>query len=110
METRKPEIKIDGSARGSVVKVRGELTFYYMGDLRDMLKTNLERAAEKKNFVFDLEDCTFVDSGCMGLMVEFKKELDKRGGDMRIINVSRYVEESMRRIGMGSIVPIMRKQ
>lgn len=109
MGTGRPEIQIDRDKKGNVVRVRGELTYYYMGELRDLLKTGLERDP-RRNFVFDLEDCTFVDSGCMGIMVEFKKELDKRGGDMKIINVAGYVEEAMKRIGMGTIVPIVRKQ
>ncbi len=109
METRKPEINIERGEENNTVRVSGELTYYHMSELRDFLRIGLERDPSK-NFVFDLAECTFVDSGCMGLMVEFKMELEKRGSDMSIINVSILVEEAMKRIGMDSIVSIKRKK
>lgn len=101
-----PVFKAKTSELETSITVEGELTYLHLREIRNSLKKLLPVVKEKKSFIFDFAECGFVDSGCMGLLVEFKKELDKRDSEMKIINVQRTVEEAMKRIGMGKIINI----
>lgn len=109
-KNRAPVFKSSVAGSETIVRVDGELTYVHLKEIRNALKGLLPLYNDKLSYVFDLSECDFVDSGCMGLLVEFKKELDKKDSEMKIINTQRPVEEAMKRIGMGKIISITGKK
>lgn len=101
-----PAFKATIKGHETSITVEGELTYLHQREIRNSLKKLLPILREKRSFIFDFTNCGFVDSGCMGLLVEFKKEIDKKDSEMKLINVQRTVEEAMKRIGMGKIISI----
>jgi len=97
----------DGEKR---IRVVGELNYYHFAEFKDTLRHHLEAKSCPLSFVLDMEECPFIDSGCLGMIAEFKKEVDRRGCSLRIENVNDHVGEAMRRIRLDTIITITGKE
>mgnify|MGYP006287508935 CR=1 FL=1 len=106
MEENSPRFSFVENGNEKRIVVSGELSYYHLGAFRDALRYYLDREQCPLNFILDLHQCDFVDSGCLGMIAEFKKEVDRRGCSLRIENVSPHVSEAMRRIRLHTIIDI----
>ena len=97
------KIKISPFVDGLVIKFSGELdsskTLLYREKIhREMAKNG------PKFLVFDLKDCTFIDSAGIGLILGRFNEVEKIKGDCGFINLSTYSRKVIRISGLFSIM------
>ena len=69
-----------------VVRVVGKFTFEHTAKLRDTLR---EQAMSRTTpfVVIDLQDCTYIDSSGLGLLVAVRNSLDKVQGTFRLCSL-----------------------
>jgi anti-anti-sigma factor len=92
------------------IHVEGDFTYEHTGTFRMLVKKMIGDCDCAPKIKLDLADCPFVDSGCMGAMAQTHKELNARGGELRIVNASPAVMEAMRRIRLDTIIPVKVKK
>jgi anti-sigma B factor antagonist len=67
-----------------VIKLSGRLDAYGSKELRSKFDQIADKAV---NFVFDLEECDFIDSTGLGTIVACLKSASQGGGDIHIANL-----------------------
>ncbi|MFA6450228.1 MAG: STAS domain-containing protein [bacterium] len=98
-------------AKGSVtIYVDGDFTYEHTGAFKTQVKKLIAECECVPKIRLDLADCSFVDSGCMGVMAHVQKELNSKGGELRVVNAAPLVLEAMRRIRLDAILPIRGKK
>jgi len=74
-------ITVDTNERAAVVTASGELDAFVADDLADAFR----RAGESGKVVVDLRAVSFMDSTALGLLVRAAREIDERGGAIRVV-------------------------
>jgi anti-sigma B factor antagonist len=86
-----------------IVRLHGDATLTETDSLRDALSPALE--AEPPCVVLDLSDLEFINSMGLGVLVEFRQELTRRGGQMRLAGATEAIAEMLRRTRLVELFP-----
>lgn len=97
-----PQVKRKGN-NVAVVRFPGNVT---MGEPAHVFKLTMEQLIGEErvtNLVLDLSETRLVDSAGLSAMTYALCLLRRRRGDMKLINVSKSVEEKIKAIGLGNL-------
>ena len=91
-------------------KQEGDTLTYLLHGRLDM-NTSPQFLAEMKlngvkNLIFDLADVDYIFSAGLRVFLQAQKEMNERGGTMKIINTQSQVKEIFNIVGFGSLMDI----
>lgn len=66
-------------------------------------------ASAPRHFVLDLQNVEYMDSACLGAMVELLTSMQSRGGRIALVNAGRNVEYLFRLTQLDRVFPICRE-
>ncbi|MDZ4725316.1 MAG: STAS domain-containing protein [Leptospira sp.] len=95
------ENKIDGV---TVLKLFGNLDMLNAGILKEKIKES--SADSEYKFVFDLGGVSFIDSSGFGLIMSLNDKLSAQGGGLKIVNVSKTIQQIFRISKISSVIQI----
>jgi len=74
-------------------------------------KASLEKAIEDEtNIILDLNRITFIDSSGLGVFLSCLKILSKKGGDMRICNITKPVRVLFEMVRLHQVIEVFNSQ
>jgi anti-sigma B factor antagonist len=82
------------SGQISIVDVKGRLTSFETGALRDTIARLLKQG--KKQIVLNLSGLVYLDSSGIGELVQNYLSVIKRGGEMKVVGLTAKVEEILK--------------
>ncbi len=71
-----------------VLKPQGRLVGPAGNELKQVIETHLQDAAESTNFLFDFADCLRIDSPAVGVILGLHVAIAQQGGVIGITNLS----------------------
>lgn len=80
--------------QGSLIALRGHLTFFEVGVLRDNVVRLLSEG--RKHIVLNLSALQYLDSSGIGELARIYVMVLKGGGEMKVVGLSRNVEEVLK--------------
>ncbi len=87
----------------TVTELSGHDAMSLMADLLRHVESS-----DVKHFVFDLQNVSYMDSSCVGAMVEMLTKLQKSGGRIALVNAGHSVSYLFRLTRLDRIFPICR--
>ncbi len=78
--------KVDATAEGTIIHVRGEIDIATAGRLRDVIEPHM---GPKQTIILDFSKVEFMDSSCLNLLVQARGRLTENGGSLILRNPSR---------------------
>jgi anti-sigma B factor antagonist len=75
----------------SLVDLRGQLTSFEVGVLRDAIRRLLDGG--HKNFVLNLSELSYLDSSGIGELARLYAAVVKRGGALKVVGLTSRVQE-----------------
>jgi len=74
-------------------------------------KANLEKEVENAtNILLDLNKITFIDSSGLGVFLSCLKTLNKKGGDLKICNITKSVRVLFELVRLHQIIEVFNSQ
>jgi len=95
------ESKIDGV---TVLKLFGNLDMLNAGILKERIKESGNEGEYK--FIFDLGGVSFIDSSGFGLIMSLNDKLAAQGGGLKIVNVSKTIQQIFKISKISSVIQI----
>jgi anti-sigma B factor antagonist len=87
----------------SVVEVSGKLTSFESGALRNSIDRLLKEG--RRQFVLNLSGLAYLDSSGIGDLVHTYMSVIKRGGEMKVVGLSKKVEEILKITQLYQVFP-----
>ena len=93
------DINVRKRSQVQVVQLKGQLR---LGDaVDDLQRTINESLAEgDARFVVNLSEVPMIDSSGIGLLVRFLASAKKRGGSVKLVNLSSFAQKTLRLVGV----------
>ncbi|MGC1482443.1 MAG: STAS domain-containing protein [Candidatus Acidiferrum sp.] len=91
------------SAQVSLIDLRGRLTFFEVGVLRENVSRLL--AEGRKHIVLNLSALQYLDSSGIGELARIYVMVLKSGGEMKVVGLSRNVEEILKITHLYQVFP-----
>ena len=91
------------SAQASLIDLRGRLTFFEVGVLRENVSRLL--AENRKHIVLNLSALEYLDSSGIGELARIYVMVLKSGGEMKVVGLSRNVEEVLKITHLYQVFP-----
>jgi len=91
------------SALASVIDLRGRLTFFEVGVLRENVSRLLGEG--RKHIVLNLSELHYLDSSGIGELARIYVTVLKNGGEMKVVGLSRSVEEVLKVTRLYQVFP-----
>ncbi|MFJ8437530.1 STAS domain-containing protein [Kitasatospora griseola] len=85
LPVRALDVEVGSRGGWTVVRVIGDLDLIGVPPLRHLLNQLVDSADEPPHLVIDMSECTFLDSGGIGLLVYAARRLIARGTVLRIV-------------------------
>jgi anti-anti-sigma factor len=94
-------VTITDVPQGVVLRVEGSASFLYLDRLQFALVRLIARRIPLA--VLDFSELTFIASFAMGMLVTFRRDLDRSGGRVRIAGVRPEIHEAMQAAGLAEL-------
>ncbi len=92
-----------------VVKLIGELDHHFAEEIREKIDREIDQN-EIKNIVFDLSEINFMDSSGIGVVIGRYKKVQRKGGQVAVINMNSRIEHIFKMSGLFNIVQKFRNK
>ena len=89
--------------QASLIDLRGRLTFFEVGILRENVMRLLSEG--RKHIVLNLSELKYVDSSGIGELARIYVMVLKGGGEMKVVGLSRNVEEILKVTHLYQVFP-----
>ncbi len=102
---------IDTRSLGNVklLKINGRITLGAGVDrLRDTLDDLLANGSSR--WVLDLADVGMIDSSGIGLLVRYMTTAKQQGGDMKLLNPTKFALQTLKMIGLLNLFEVFQQQ
>ena len=102
---------IDTRSLGNVklLKINGRITLGAGVDrLRDTLDNLLANGSSR--WVLDLADVGMIDSSGIGLLVRYMTTAKQQGGDMKLLNPTKFALQTLKMIGLLNLFEVFQQQ
>jgi len=90
-------------AHASVIDLRGRLTFFEVGVLRENVSRLLGES--RKHIVLNLSELHYLDSSGIGELARIYVMVLKSGGEMKVVGLSHSVEEVLKVTQLYQVFP-----
>lgn len=99
------DINVRKRSQVQVVQLKGQLR---LGDaVDDLQRTINESLAEgDTRFVINLSEVPMIDSSGIGVLVRFLASAKKRGGSVKLVNLSSFAQKTLRVVGVLSLFDV----
>jgi anti-sigma B factor antagonist len=99
------DINVRKRSQVQVVQLRGPLR---MGAAVDSLRQTMEEAFgnEDTRIVLNLAEVTMIDSSGIGLLVRFMASAKQRGGNIKLVQPSKFAVQTLRLVGVLNLFEI----
>ncbi|HKW57282.1 MAG TPA: STAS domain-containing protein [Candidatus Acidoferrum sp.] len=87
----------------SLMDIRGRLTFFESGVLRDNIQRMLHEG--RRHIVLNLSGLQYLDSSGIGELARAYVTVLKKGGEMKLVGLSRNVEEVLKVTRLSEVLP-----
>ena len=103
------EIEVRSLGQVKVVKLRGKLS---LGDSVDRLRATLDDLINSgdSHILLDLGEVPMIDSSGIGLLVKSLTSAKQLGGSIRLLNLSKFVVQTLKMIGLLNLFEIFEDQ
>ena len=93
------DINVRKRSQVQVLQLKGQLR---LGDaVDDLQRTITESLAEgDTRFVINLSEVPMIDSSGIGVLVRFLTSAKKRGGNVKLVNLSSFAQKTLRVVGV----------
>lgn len=91
------------SAHASLIDLRGRLTFFEVGVLRENVSRLLGEG--RKHIVLNLSELHYLDSSGIGELARIYVMVLKSGGEIKVVGLSRSVEEVLKVTQLYQVFP-----
>ncbi len=93
------DINVRKRSQVQVLQLKGQLR---LGDaVDDLQRTISESLAEgDTRFVINLSEVPMIDSSGIGVLVRFLTSAKKRGGNVKLVNLSSFAQKTLRVVGV----------
>ena len=91
------------SEQASLIDIRGRLTFFEVGVLRENVHRLLREG--RKHLVLNLSDLQYLDSSGIGELARTYVMVLKEGGEMKFVGLSRNIEEVLKITRLYQVFP-----
>jgi anti-sigma B factor antagonist len=91
------------AAQASLIDLRGRLTFFEVGVLRENISRLLLEG--RKHIVLNLSGLQYVDSSGIGELARIYVMVLKGGGEMKVVGLSRNIEEILKVTHLYQVFP-----
>jgi len=91
------------SAHASLIDVRGRLTFFEVGVLRENVSRLL--AEGRKQMVLNLSELRYLDSSGIGELARIYVMVLKSGGEMKVVGLSQSIEDVLKVTRLYQVFP-----
>ena len=91
------------SAHASLIDVRGRLTFFDVGVLRENVSRLL--AEGRKQMVLNLSELRYLDSSGIGELARIYVMVLKSGGEMKVVGLSQSIEDVLKVTRLYQVFP-----
>ena len=93
------DINVRKRSQVQVLQLKGQLR---LGDaVDDLQRTITESLAEgDTRFVINLSEVPMIDSSGIGVLVRFLASAKKRGGNVKLVNLSSFAQKTLRVVGV----------
>ena len=88
---------------GVIVRLNGDASLTETDSLRDVLHPALKD--NPRYVVLDLSELDFINSLGLGALVEFRQELTRRGGQLRLAGAKEPISDMLRRTRLVELFP-----
>ncbi len=88
----------------TILKLFGNLDMLNAGILKERIKESSSESEFK--FIFDLGGVSFIDSSGFGLIMSLNDKLTAQGGGLKIVNVSKTIQQIFRISKISSVIKI----
>ncbi|TGL59107.1 anti-sigma factor antagonist [Leptospira ognonensis] len=95
------ESKVEGV---TILKLFGNLDMLNAGILKERIKES--GSAGEIKFIFDLGGVSFIDSSGFGLIMSLNDKLAAQGGGLKIVNVSKTIQQIFKISKISSVIQI----
>ncbi|MGQ9632037.1 MAG: STAS domain-containing protein [bacterium] len=97
---------MDGKPRRPIVvlSLRGQISIPQAERLRDLMKEVLDRG--HTHVLLNFTQVEYIDSCGLGALVEAKRQLRQRGGDLGVFGLNRRVEEIFAMMDLNRVFPV----
>jgi len=89
--------------QASLIELRGRLTFFEVGVLRDNISRLLGEG--RKHIVLNLSALQYLDSSGIGELARLYVTVLKSGGEMKVVGLTRNVEEVLKITHLYEVFP-----
>jgi anti-sigma B factor antagonist len=99
------DINVRKRSQVQVLQLKGHLR---LGDpVDDLQRTITESLAEgDTRFVINLSEVPMIDSSGIGVLVRFLASAKKRGGNVKLVNLSSFAQKTLRVVGVLSLFDV----
>lgn len=91
------------TSQASLIELRGRLTFFEVGVLRENISRLL--AEGRKNIVLNLSALQYLDSSGIGELARIYVAVLKGGGEMKVVGLTRNVQEVLKVTHLYEVFP-----
>lgn len=93
------DINVRKRSQVQVIQLRGQLR---LGDAVDQLTRALDESLAEGDtrFTINLSEVPMIDSSGIGLLVRFLASAKRQGGNLKLVNLSRFAEKTLRMVGV----------
>lgn len=99
------DIEVRSQGQVKIIKLRGRLT---LGEPVDRLRATLEDLLKTgdNRLVLDLEELATMDSSGIGLLSRFLASAKQKGGSLKLVNPSKFVQQTLKLVGLLNLFEI----
>lgn len=99
------DINVRKRANAQLIQLKGSLK---LGDAVDGLRRTIEEllTAGETHLVVNLTEVPIIDSSGIGLLVRFLASIKQRGGNLKLVNPSKFTVQTLRIVGVLNLFEI----
>ncbi len=98
------EMNIEPRPNWTIARLHGEASLTESTPLETKLRQITDQ--RQPNVILDLTDLSFIDSSALGILVQFRHDVQKYGGRIRLVGAQRHITDVFRKTRLVELFPM----